>query len=354
MRISRKKFLGIVGGATAGVTLKGYARAAREFGGYPGSFGVLHDTTRCIGCRSCEAGCNKVNGLEAPERPFKDLSVLDKPRRTDYKTFTVVNKYEVEREAGPGERKSVTVFRKTQCNHCMEPACGSACFVSAFTKTPEGPVDYDPDLCVGCRYCMLSCPFYIPAYEYHDALDPRMTKCTMCLPRIREGKLPGCVESCPVEALTFGKREDLLKVARRRIRSRPGAYVDHIYGEHEMGGTSWLYLAGVPFEKLGLPKLGTKPHSEYTHSALAAVPIVVPLWLTFLTGIYSINKRKDAESRESEKDAVAGAVAAVRGEEERKAAAAQKRSQEEKTKAIEAAVKEAAVKQAKSQGGEGG
>ncbi|MFC1679081.1 sulfate respiration complex iron-sulfur protein HmcB [Elusimicrobiota bacterium] len=347
MRISRKKFLGIMGGVTASLTVADDVRALHSFSGYPESFGVLHDTTRCTGCRSCEAGCNKVNELPAPERSFKDESVLDIRRRTDYKTFTVVNKYEVEKEIAPGEKRRLTVFRKQQCNHCMEPACGSACFVNAFTKTSQGAVDYNPDLCVGCRYCVLACPFYVPAYEYHDAWDPRMTKCTMCLPRIREGKLPGCVESCPVEALTFGKRKDLIKIARRRISGSPDLYVNRIYGEREMGGTNWMYLAGVPFEKLGLPKLGDTPHSEYTHGALAAVPIVVPLWLAFLTGVYSLNKNKDEDGGKERVKAVADAMTAVREEESQKAGAAAKRFQDEKKKAVEAAVKAAAAKQEK-------
>ena len=204
-----------LGGGAAALALPKSVRCAGSFSGHPGSFGVLHDTTRCTGCRLCEAGCNEVNELPAPKRPFTDETVLNKKRRTDYKTFTVVNKYQV--DTGAVGEKPLTIYRKTQCNHCMEPACASACFVRAFTKTPRGPVDYDASLCVGCRYCMLSCPFYIPAYEYHR-VNPSMLKCTMCHPRLREGKLPGCVEACPVDALTFGKRKDLIKIARARIK----------------------------------------------------------------------------------------------------------------------------------------
>ena len=72
-------------------------------------------------------------------------------------------------------------------------------------------------------------------------------KCTLCYPRIIKGLLPGCVEACPTEALTFGRREDLLSIGRERIRKFPDRYVDRIYGENEMGGTSWLYLSAVPF-----------------------------------------------------------------------------------------------------------
>ncbi|MDA8139546.1 MAG: 4Fe-4S dicluster domain-containing protein [Desulfobacteraceae bacterium] len=289
MSISRRKFLGWVGAAGVGTVVARSAHASgnKHFEGYPGSFGVLHDMTRCVGCRSCEAACNHVNSLPAPEQPFTDLSVLMQERRTTEKSFTVVNKYSVASRQTP-------LFRKIQCNHCLEPACASACFVKAFQKTSTGAVIYDPSVCVGCRYCMIACPFEIPAYEYNEALSPRVMKCTLCYPRISQGQLPGCVEACPMEALTFGKREDLIETARERIRQFPGRYVDHIYGETEMGGTSWLYLSGVPFSQVGMREdLGVTPAPELTFGALSVVPIVAGLWPVLLTGIYAISKRKE-------------------------------------------------------------
>ena len=142
------------------------------------------------------------------------------------KEWTVVNKY---RPASLDK----DVFRKTQCMHCEEPACASACFVKAFTKNPDGSVTYDPTLCVGCRYCMVACPFNIPGYTYDRALNPLVQKCTLCHPRLQEGKLPGCVEACPTGALVFGKRKDLIKIAWDRINAHPERYQGHVYGEHD-------------------------------------------------------------------------------------------------------------------------
>ncbi len=164
----RRTFLGLLGAAGVGAALGKSAHAAghKEFTGHPGSCGVLFDATRCIGCRRCEAGCNKVNELPAPARPFDDLSVLDLKRRTNAKTYTVVNRYDqLPGAAGP-------VFRKNQCQHCLEPACASACFVRAFTKTEQGGVIWDGSVCVGCRYCMIACPFDIPTFEYDEPLTP--------------------------------------------------------------------------------------------------------------------------------------------------------------------------------------
>ena len=308
MSISRRKFLGWIGAAGLSTALGGTVTAAttKHFEGYPDSRGVLFDSVLCIGCRSCEEACNKVNELPTPDLPFKDLSVLNEKRRTTTKSYTVVNRYN--NLKGP-------LYRKSQCNHCLEPACASACFVRALKKTKEGPVTYDSSVCVGCRYCMVACPFEIPTYEYDKVLDPRVVKCTMCYPRVIKGLLPGCVEICPTEALCFGKRKDLIRVARERIRRYPDRYVDHVYGEHEMGGTSWLYLSGVPFKEIGMREdLGVTPAPELTSGALAVVPMIVGLWPVFLTGIYAMTKRSDKIAEREKEQAIDKAVKAARKE----------------------------------------
>ena len=337
MGISRRQFLGWLGAAGAGATVVNRAEAAsnKQFGGYPNSFGILHDTTRCIGCRKCEEACNKVNELPAPEQPFDDLSVLDQERRTRSETYTVVNRFK-------GKDNLLPVFVKKQCNHCLEPACASACFVRALRKVKTGAVIYDASLCVGCRYCMIACPFNIPTYEYNEPLTPRVTKCTMCHPRIEKGLFPGCVESCPKEALTFGSREKLIRIARRRIEKYPNAYIDHIYGEHEMGGTSWMTISGTSFSEIGMREdLGTQTASSYTAGPLAAVPVVVALWPVLLTGIYAISKRKDKIADEERIDAIARTVADANEEMKTKLAEMKDSMAKEKEAAINLEVKRA-------------
>jgi Fe-S-cluster-containing dehydrogenase component/formaldehyde-activating enzyme involved in methanogenesis len=335
-----------MGAAGVGVTVGNTARAAsnKHFTGHPGSMAVLHDISRCVGCRNCEAACNTVNQLPPPETSFKDLTVLDRKRRTTPPEYTVVNRYDATR-AG-----SKQVYRKNQCNHCLEPACASACFVKAFTKSAEGAVIYDESVCVGCRYCMVACPFEIPTYEYDKALTPRVTKCTLCHPRVLEGKLPGCVESCPTEALSFGKRDDLLKIARERIRKDPDKYIDHIYGEQEMGGTSWLYISNVPFKDLGMREdLGITPAPALTAGALGAVPIVVGLWPVLLTGIYAISQRKEKVAEEEQALAVAAAQQAANEKAEAELKKTLEMKEKEKETAITTAVKKALDEAAKAQ-----
>ena len=346
MSISRRRFLGWLGAAGLGTTLGSTARAAttKHFTGHPGAMGVLFDSTRCIGCRKCEAACNRVNEMPLPEQPFDDLKVLEKTRRTDAGTYTVVNRYD-SNTAGAGP-----LYRKIQCNHCLEPACASACFVRAFQKTETGAVTYDESVCVGCRYCMIACPFEIPTYEYDKALTPRIQKCTLCYPRISKGLLPGCVEICPTEALTYAERPKLIRTARERISRFPQRYVDHIYGENEMGGTSWLYLSAVPFRQIGMREdLGITPAPQLTKGALSAVPIVAGLWPVLLTGIYAISKRRDKISDEERQQAVEMAVALAQSEAEEKLAAALDQAKQQKEKEIELRIKQALEEAAKEQ-----
>jgi len=348
MSISRRKFLGWLGAAAAGTTLGNTAKAAsnKHFSGYPNSMGVLFDNTRCIGCRKCEQGCNTVNQLPAPDQPFDDLSLLETKRRTTPKAYTIVNRYAT---VGDSNIKG-PLYRKVQCNHCLEPACASACFVRAFTKTPEGAVIYDASVCVGCRYCMIACPFEIPTYEYDKALEPRVMKCTLCHPRIEKGLLPGCVQACPTEALTFGKRKDLLKNARWRISKFPDRYVDHIYGENEMGGTSWLYLSAVPFREVGMREdLGITPAPKLTSGALMGVPMVVGLWPVLLTGIYAMSKRKEKIANQETGQAVAAAVEQAHAEAAAKHAKEMEQVQKLKQKEIENAVSKALEEAAKTE-----
>ena len=345
MSITRRKFLGWVGAAGIGTTIgnkKSIASSKDEFTGFPDSFGVLHDETRCVGCRSCEEACNKVNNLPEPEKSFKDESVLNEKRRPEVDSYTVVNKYKTSK----GFK-----FRKIQCNHCLEPACASVCFVTAFKKQPDGAVVYNPDVCVGCRYCMMACPFEVPAYQYDDALTPEVVKCTMCAPRIAKGKLPGCVEICPKEALTFGKRDDLIKIAKKRIRKNPDRYIDHIYGEKEMGGTSWMYISDVPFKEIGMREdLGNTPAPKLTSGALHVVPMVVALWPVFLTGMYGMTKRREKIADKEKKDAVKKAVEETKTKAADKLAAELDKAKKEKENALKQAEaqKEKAIKEALS------
>ncbi len=261
--------------AAGGAALVGGRLGAQEVGpGFPDGHrrSVLIDTTRCMGCRMCEYACASANGLPEPE------SKIDRSeeRKTSPSQWSVVNRYETDVGA---------VNVKRQCMHCLQPACASACLTKAMHLTADGPVVWDIDKCMGCRFCMISCPFDVPKFEY-DSPVPKIQKCQMCWERLREGERPACVENCPAGALAFGTRTEMLDLARDRIYHNPDKYVHHIYGEHEAGGTSVLYLAAVPFEELGFrTDLGTTAYPIYTKEFLYAVPLVLTLAPPFLLAL---------------------------------------------------------------------
>lgn len=284
--INRRSFLKF-SLATASLAIPSPAKSQEHFSGWPNRFGMLTDTTLCIGtnCRKCEEACKKANELSRKNLNLSDNSVFNRKRRTDPENYTVVNRF-------PNPKKPETPYYvKKQCMHCEEPACASACLVKAFRKTPEGPVLYNPDVCIGCRYCMVACPFGIPSYDYFDAYTPQVRKCTMCYNRIKQGKIPACAEICPQEAISFGKRDELIALARERIRQHPDRYHPHIFGEHEAGGTGWLLLTGVEPAKLDLPaELGQTPYPELTRGFLSVVPLVLTIWPLMLMGFYKLSR----------------------------------------------------------------
>lgn len=257
--------------------------------------GVLVDTTVCVGCRNCEWACKSAHDLPAGNiEDYADRSVYEKMRRPDDKALTVVNEY-------PNPKNSSLPFDvKVQCMHCDHPACVSACIVGAFSKEENGTVLWNTDMCIGCRYCMVACPFQIPAFEYEEALMPDIKKCDFCFDRTKEGKLPACVDICPVEALTYGSRSELIKIARERIKRNPERYIDHIYGEYEVGGTSWMYLSGVEFDKLDFPKLHKNPapgvSESIQHGIFAYFVPPVSLY-ALLGGLMWITKKRNEKEQ---------------------------------------------------------
>ncbi len=277
MGLKRRGFLKLLG-VTGMALAVGDSSAAEPIGDNDVEFnGILYDSTRCVDCRTCEEVCAESHKLPAP-KPLDQIAAV---RKTDETCNTVVNTYQTKK----GE-----VYIKRQCMHCNEPACAAACLTKAMTKTKTGPVTWDGDKCMGCRYCMVSCPFDSPKFEYFSA-NPKIQKCDMCFERLKTEKSTSCAANCPAEALLYGKRRDLIKEARRRICEKPELYFDHIYGEHEAGGTGWLYLSPVPFEQLGMnTTLQQSSYPALTKGFLYAVPSVFVLVPTLLLGIHQATK----------------------------------------------------------------
>lgn len=231
---------------------------------------ILTDLTQCVGCEACALACKEINAL---------------PRDSANNLLTAYTWSAVE------NRKGVNIRR--QCMHCEEPACVSACPVAALTKTPEGAVIYDGHKCMGCRYCMIACPFSIPKYQW-DKPIPVIQKCIFCYEKaIKKGEQPACTRACPTGATLFGERSALIAEAQQRMQAQPDRYVAHLYGLREAGGTSVLYLSGVPFAELGFPdNMIQDPYPKLTWKVLNKIPSIVTTGAVFLAGIWWIINRR--------------------------------------------------------------
>jgi formate dehydrogenase iron-sulfur subunit len=242
------------------------------------STAILNDITRCVNCKSCSIACSEANGN--PREPGDKLSAFH---------FTIVEQvggYNVKR----------------QCMHCVDPACASVCPVGALHKSPEGPVVYDEEKCIGCRYCMLGCPFDVPKYEWHST-RPFVKKCEMCRDtRLAQGKQPACTAACPTGATVFGERDELIREAYRRIEENPDRYYHKVFGITEVGGTSVLYLSPVPFEALGFrTQVKQESYPQMTWQVLSKIPMIAgTVGVGLLGAFWAIRRREEVAEFEKQ------------------------------------------------------
>ncbi len=273
MNIDRRDFMKIfsAGVVTASTAKQALAREPKTR--LKDAVGILYDATVCIGCKACEVGCKTRNNKLVEHNTEKLFGVDQTWDSASDLSAETLNKIKVYKNA---ENSDVFSFIKRACMHCVDPDCVSVCPTTALTKNAAtGVVSWDIDACCGCRYCQLACPFNIPKFQYDEAF-PEIVKCEMCQHVIAEGGIPGCCEWCPCGASIYGKVEDLLEEAHKRLNWGTGKeyefpvaelgskitarkplakYVNYVYGEKENGGTQYIMLSAVPFEKLGMPLL---------------------------------------------------------------------------------------------------
>lgn len=236
---------------------------------------LLVDISMCIGCRACMEACNERQGFTGDVFETEVLSA------TNYTQIEEIDDY----------------FVRRMCMHCVEPTCASVCPVAALQKTDLGPVVYDARRCIGCRYCMQACPFNVPRYEW-DKTVPAVAKCDGCYDRLQRGEIPACAEACEFGATISGPRSEMLAEAHQRLRDYPDEYYQHVYGEHEIGGTSVLFISPVSFGELGFELgLGEQPLPDLTMEALERIPGIVTVGGAMLMAIWWITQRRDEVAR---------------------------------------------------------
>jgi len=295
MELDRRSLLTGVAAATGAAAATGLplpAAASERAEAPPDAVGMLYDNTRCIGCKTCVVACHEANfpnpWEEEQGRLHFDPVDLDDRCRNIIKLFR------------DGDRWA---YVKRQCMHCIDPACAGACMIGALQKREHGAVTYDASRCIGCRYCEVACPFNIPRFEWNKPASSRIVKCELCKDRLAEGKIPACCEVCPTSAVIYGRYPDLLAEAHRRIAAEPDRYQDHVYGEHEAGGTQVLYLAGpeVSFAELGLPALSDRAVPDRPRSIQHGLyqGFVAPAVLYGVLGAVIWRNRRKAEVSEA-------------------------------------------------------
>lgn len=310
--MQRRKFFRTSLGA-AGAALASTAVQARpNLEPAPEAVGMLYDSTLCVGCKACVSKCKEVNGM--PPVALGEQVQSDFALDLSPKTLNVIKIYRDGDATKKDQVQNGFAFEKRSCMHCVDPACVSVCPVTSLTRDPlTGIVNYNPDVCIGCRTCMTACPYNVPQYDYDNAFG-KIHKCQMCnqkgVERISKGGIPGCAEACPTGATVFGPRTALLEEAKRRIALKPGDtynyprgdirkpdsyheavvqhYQDHVWGEKEAGGTNVLHLAAIPYDKLGMPPLGERSFASisegvqsslYSYMALPAIALGGLTWM---------------------------------------------------------------------------
>ena len=252
-------------------------------------YGFFIDSSRCTGCKTCELAC----------KDYKDL--------TPDVSFRRIYEYaggDWQEDNGVWHQNVFAYYLSISCNHCEDPACTKVCPSGAMHKREDGFVVVDEDVCIGCRYCEMACPFDVPRY-YGD--EPKIDKCTMCWDRLENGMLPACVKTCQPGALHFGPRDEMIKLGKERVEFLKSRGYDkaELYGENECGGLHILQVCKFGAEAQGLVR-GAQPSPLATLSklaqpgaGLAAAATVAGLAVSFVAALgYRRRKMTIEEAKE--------------------------------------------------------
>ncbi len=318
--MKRREFLkAAIGGSAAALCAPVTAEARPNLEPAEEAVGMLFDSTLCIGCKACVAKCKEVNSM--PPVRVKGKEQWDWARDLSGDTLNVIKVY----KDGKGEMKDRETngfaFEKRSCMHCVDPGCVSVCPNTAMRHDKRtGIITHHPEVCIGCRNCMVACPYNVPQFEFNKVFG-EIRKCQMCnqagLERIDKGQMTACAEVCPTGATLFGSRKALLAEAKRRMGLMEGEiyeyprgdlanpssphekkvpdYEQHIWGEKEAGGTNVMHIAAVPFDKLGMPELDERSAASIAEGVQETLYSYLALPAIALAGLVYVVRRNSVE-----------------------------------------------------------
>jgi formate dehydrogenase iron-sulfur subunit len=277
------------------------------------STGFFTDTTLCIGCKACEVACKQWNELPSDGFEFTGDS-YDNTSQLSGTTWRHVAFVE-QMSLGEEGLRDRWLMLSDVCKHCANAGCMEACPTGAIVRNEFGAVFVQPDVCNGCGYCVVSCPFGV--IDLIETFDPKGTlynlatlrtdrreaeqtalqatggvagKCTLCYDRQRLGVEPACAKACPTESIQFGEIDELRERARRRVDALQARGVGaSLYGADDVGGGvgplhAFFLLTDRP-ETYNLPPQPVLPSTHqragYTAAALAVAGLTAVAWAIF-------------------------------------------------------------------------
>ncbi|MGH9356063.1 MAG: 4Fe-4S dicluster domain-containing protein [Terriglobia bacterium] len=253
--------------------------------------GFLTDSTLCIGCKACEVACKEWNGIPEDGFAWSGLS-YDNTQRLGHSTWRHVEFVESAPIPGLGGNApefAAWSFLSDVCKHCENAGCLEACPTGAIVRTEFGGVFVQPDVCNGCAYCVVACPFGVIERNPDDG---RAFKCTFCYDRQRAALEPACAKACPTESIKFGDLDHLREVAQRRISELKSRGVEDacIYDPRDssVGGVHAFFIVRGDPKAYNLPPQPEVPavnlRRGWTWSAIAAALMLTGSLLAFSAG----------------------------------------------------------------------
>ncbi len=264
----------------------------------------LTDSTLCIGCKACEVACKEWNGVAEDGLNWSGFS-YDNTGAVGASTWRHVKFVEGEPQPGfggaAGEVNSWS-FSSDVCKHCEQAGCLEACPTGSIVRTEFGGVYVQPDVCNGCSYCVVACPFGV---IQKNESDGRAFKCTFCYDRQKAGLTPACAKACPTESIKFGELNELRLVAQQRVKElhSRGMHDAQVYDPQETSveGTHAFFLMRGDPRTYNLPPKPEVPtiylKAGWRAAALGSAALLTGSLLAFLASPKGARNRRSSSRR---------------------------------------------------------